>query len=75
MRLSAFKSKDHRFDKTGTLTCGRLEVTAKVSVNRNYSAADILRYTALAEQKSEHPLGKAVLSCYMGLRRTDRPCQ
>lgn len=61
-RLS--KVKTIAFDKTGTLTCGRPEVTAKVSVNRNYSAADILRYTALAEQKSEHPLGKAVLSCY-----------
>lgn len=53
------------FDKTGTLTCGKPEVTAVVSVNRAYSKADILHYTALAEQKSEHPLGKAILAQYI----------
>ena len=61
-RLS--KVKTIAFDKTGTLTCGRPEVTAVVSVSSAYSEADILRFTALAEQKSEHPLGKAILSRY-----------
>jgi heavy metal translocating P-type ATPase len=61
-RLS--KVKTIAFDKTGTLTCGRPEVTAAVSVSPAYSEADILRFTALAEQKSEHPLGKAILARY-----------
>lgn len=52
------------FDKTGTLTCGKPEVTAVTSVQSPYSETDILRFTALAEQKSEHPLGKAVLTRY-----------
>jgi len=52
------------FDKTGTLTCGKPEVIAVSSVNTAYSKANILRYAALAEQKSEHPLGKAILAHY-----------
>ncbi len=47
-------------DKTGTLTCGKPAVTSVVSISRGFSDADILRLAALAEQKSEHPLGKAI---------------
>ncbi|MCI2049745.1 MAG: cation-translocating P-type ATPase [Lachnospiraceae bacterium] len=60
------------FDKTGTLTRGKPEVTAAVSVNKAYSETDIMRYTALAEQKSEHPLGKAILARY--IRDGGRTC-
>jgi heavy metal translocating P-type ATPase len=63
-RLS--KVKAIAFDKTGTLTCGKPDVTAAVSLSGAYSGEDILRYTALAEQKSEHPLGKAILAHYLG---------
>lgn len=52
------------FDKTGTLTFGTPEVIAAVSMNDNYSDADLYRMTASCESKSEHPLGKAVVSCY-----------
>jgi heavy metal translocating P-type ATPase len=50
------------FDKTGTLTRGKPEVIAAAAIGHAYTEADVLRYTALAEQKSEHPLGKAVLA-------------
>ena len=52
------------FDKTGTLTCGKPQVTACVSVSEGYSDAEVLRMAALAEQRSEHPLGKAVRDAY-----------
>ncbi len=52
------------FDKTGTLTHGKPRVAAAVSTSPQYSDADILRLAALTEQKSEHPLGKAILAAY-----------
>jgi heavy metal translocating P-type ATPase len=52
------------FDKTGTLTFGTPEVAAVVSMNENYSDEELYRLTAISESKSEHPLGKAILSCY-----------
>ena len=52
------------FDKTGTLTHGRPQVTAAVSVADGYSDADVLRLAALAEQRSEHPLGRAIRAAY-----------
>ncbi len=52
------------FDKTGTLTYGKPQVTASVAVSGGYSDPDVLRMAALTEQKSEHPLGKAIWSAY-----------
>lgn len=49
------------FDKTGTLTCGRLEVSDIISLNEETSEEELLRLTASAEVKSEHPLGKAIV--------------
>lgn len=43
------------FDKTGTLTTGRPQVIAAPS-------RDVLRLAAAAEQLSEHPLGRAIVS-------------
>lgn len=51
------------FDKTGTLTFGCLEICDIVSFDSNISELDILRLAASAEHRSEHPLGKAVLTC------------
>lgn len=51
------------FDKTGTLTYGAPKVTAVKSLSC-YSEADIYRFAAAAEQRSEHPLGKSVVRCY-----------
>lgn len=63
------------FDKTGTLTYGRPQVTAGVSVDPAYRDADVLRYAALAEQRSEHPLGRAILNAYPGPRTEATNCR
>lgn len=61
-RLS--KAKVIAFDKTGTLTYGMPEVVAAESISDAYDRGEIYRLTASAEQFSEHPLGKAIVSCY-----------
>jgi len=45
------------FDKTGTLTKGKLEVTDIVAEDPHY----ILGIAAVAEKRSEHPVGKAII--------------
>lgn len=52
------------FDKTGTLTYGTPVVTAIKSADRYYSDAALYQMAASAEQYSEHPLGKAIVSCF-----------
>ena len=61
-RLS--KTKVIAFDKTGTLTYGAPEVVAVESVSAAFENDEIYRLAASAEQFSEHPLGKAIVSCY-----------
>lgn len=48
------------FDKTGTLTKGKPEVTDIVS-NDSFKDEDVLKYAAIAEKPSEHPLGEAII--------------
>jgi Cu+-exporting ATPase len=48
------------FDKTGTLTKGEPEVTDIYSVIKG-KENDILKYGAIAEKNSEHPLGEAIV--------------
>ena len=50
------------FDKTGTLTRGQLSVQSILVVDTDYSEIDILQLAASAEAKSEHPIGKAIVS-------------
>lgn len=52
------------FDKTGTLTTGRPKVTAVRSFDRDMSEDELYRLAASVEARSEHPLGKAVVSCW-----------
>jgi len=49
------------FDKTGTLTIGEPRVV-EVKTFGNYSEADTMKYAAIAEKFSEHPLSKAIIA-------------
>ena len=60
------------FDKTGTLTAGKPEVKDLIDVHQtfkvtlpgsqqNKTLADLLKFTYLCEQSSEHPLAKAIV--------------
>ncbi len=50
------------FDKTGTLTQGKIEVSDIISINDKINKQELLNLVASAESKSEHPLGKAIVS-------------
>ncbi|MBI5755394.1 MAG: heavy metal translocating P-type ATPase [Nitrospirae bacterium] len=47
------------FDKTGTLTKGEPSVTDILNINSTEN--DVIRYAAISERGSEHPLGEAIL--------------
>ena len=49
------------FDKTGTLTKGKPEVTDIIEL-ADLDKKEILKYAAVAEKRSEHPLGEAILN-------------
>jgi heavy metal translocating P-type ATPase len=48
------------FDKTGTLTLGNPVVTSIVAA-QGRTDKEVLQLAAIAEQRSEHPLGKAIV--------------
>jgi len=48
-------------DKTGTLTEGKPKVTDVVALGK-MARKDLLRYAAIAEKRSEHPLADAILA-------------
>ncbi len=49
------------FDKTGTLTCGAADVQSLVSAP-GVAPDSLLRAAAIAERRSEHPLGTAIIA-------------
>lgn len=49
------------FDKTGTITKGEPEVTNIVTLSKEYSKDEVLSIAASIENKSEHPLGEAIV--------------
>lgn len=57
---NAYKVDTVVLDKTGTITKGQPEVTDILSLS-TYSTEEILRFAAIAEKASEHPLGKAIV--------------
>ncbi len=51
------------FDKTGTLTKGEPSVTDVFALNHsNYNDDEILKFAAIAEKHSEHPLATAIVN-------------
>lgn len=52
------------FDKTGTLTYGKPAVVTVESLNAQISSEKLLSLTASTELRSEHPLGKTIVSHY-----------
>lgn len=58
------------FDKTGTLTYGKPAVVAIESFNLDVSSEKLLTITASAELRSEHPLGKAIVSHFKATSKT-----
>jgi Cu2+-exporting ATPase/Cu+-exporting ATPase len=49
-------------DKTGTITKGEPQVTDIISLDKNYSQSEILKYAASVEKLSEHPLAQTIVS-------------
>lgn len=50
------------FDKTGTLTSGKMSVFAVEPFNSDMTRNELSAIAACAEYRSEHPLGKAIVS-------------
>ena len=48
------------FDKTGTLTTGQFVVKDIITLDTKYSTQDILKFAALGEQNSIHPIARAI---------------
>lgn len=46
-------------DKTGTITKGVFEVS-KVNIDKNFSENEILKYAAIAESRSSHPIANSI---------------
>lgn len=54
--------KEIIFDKTGTITTGNFIVSKINTFDENYSKDDILRYIAMGEKFSNHPIAKSILN-------------
>ena len=48
------------FDKTGTLTKGEFEIT-KIDTFENYTEQEVLKYAAMGEKYSNHPIAKSIM--------------
>jgi len=55
----AYKIQTIVFDKTGTLTKGEPSVTDIIAIGE-HSEKEVLKFAAIAEKGSEHPLGEAI---------------
>ena len=52
--------KEVVFDKTGTLTKGEFEIT-KIDTFENYTEQEVLKYAAMGEKYSNHPIAKSIM--------------
>ncbi len=62
--IDALKStKIVAFDKTGTLTQGSFKVSEVVAKN-GFSSKEVLKFAALAEAHSNHPIARSIIDAY-----------
>ena len=56
--------KEIIFDKTGTITTGKFAVSQIDVIDTNYTEQDVLKYFAIGEKNSNHPIAKSILNKY-----------
>lgn len=56
--------KEIIFDKTGTITTGNFAVSKIQSIDANFTEQDVLKYFAMGEKNSNHPIAKSILKKY-----------
>ena len=56
--------KEIIFDKTGTITTGNFAVSEIQAIDANYTKQDVLKYFAMGEKNSNHPIAKSILKKY-----------
>ena len=56
--------KEIIFDKTGTITTGKFAVSEIQVIDANYTKQDVLKYFAMGEKNSNHPIAKSILKKY-----------
>lgn len=49
------------FDKTGTLTYGKLKISDIITLNDQITDEELIKITASVENKSEHPIARAIV--------------
>ena len=54
--------KEIIFDKTGTITTGEFIVSKVNTLDKQYSKDDVLKYMAIGESFSNHPIAKSILN-------------
>ena len=57
--------KEIIFDKTGTITTGNFAVSEIQAIDANYTKQDVLKYFAMGEKNSNHPIAKSILKKYL----------
>ena len=56
--------KEIIFDKTGTITTGNFAVSKIQAIDTNFTEQDVLKYFAMGEKNSNHPIAKSILKKY-----------
>lgn len=56
--------KEIIFDKTGTITTGNFAVSKIQAIDENFTEQDVLKYFAMGEKNSNHPIAKSILKKY-----------
>lgn len=54
--------KEIIFDKTGTLTTGNFTIKKVNVLNKNYTKDELIKYFAMGEKYSNHPIAKSIIN-------------